>query len=345
MKKTAQAPANIAFIKYWGKKDADLRIPLNDSISMNLSGCFTTTTVEFSSELKEDSIRHSGKSGQKADASRISKRSWTSQDDFSFQEKTRISNHLDLIRKKAGISTKARVVTHNSFPKGTGIASSASGFAALTVAATSALSLTLSEKELTILARLGSGSASRSIPDGFVRWTTGTTSNDSYAYSLYPSSYWALCDILVIVDTNTKETSSTIGMENVSTSPLLSQRLIDVRDRCEGLTQAFANKDFEKLGMVIEEDCLNMHAVMQTQNPALNYLTSVTIKVMEMVKTWRKQGIAVYYTIDAGPNVHLICEENIKEKVLERIKNLNGVEQVIINKVEKGTKLIEEHLF
>src|SRR3989344_4614709 len=127
MKFTCKAPANIAFIKYWGKSDEKLRIPLNDSLSMNLSGAFTTTTVEVLDSLKEDSIELV--SGE-----------------FSDLEKKRISKHLDRIRKMNSSTSFARVVTQNSFPKGTGIASSASGFAALTVAASKAYELSLSEK-------------------------------------------------------------------------------------------------------------------------------------------------------------------------------------------------------
>ena len=148
MKATAIAPSNIAFIKYWGKKDEDLKIPENGSISMNLSNLLTTTTVEFNSEFKEDSILVNNK--------------------VDVKETNKVIKHLDLIRKKANIFLKVKVVSKNNFPDGTGLSSSASGFAALTLAATKAIGLDLNEKELSSLARQGSGSACRSIPDGFV---------------------------------------------------------------------------------------------------------------------------------------------------------------------------------
>ncbi len=329
MKYTAQAPANIALIKYWGKQDEALRIPLNDSISMNLSGAYTTTTVEFSTTYPHDSI-------ELLDGV------------FSESEQGRIRTHLDRIRRQAKMKTFARIVTKNSFPKGTGIASSASGFAALTIAASNAAGLKLSEKELTILARLGSGSACRSIPDGFVEWKKGPPSggsDESYAHTLYPSSYWDLCDILLVLESKAKEISSSRGMQMVDTSPLLTARLADIPQRIARLKIAFEYKDFEKLGQAIEEDCLDMHAVMKTQKPSLVYLSSATNKVIEEVRQWRDQGIAVYFTIDAGPNVHVICEEKNKKVVLRNAQTLTGIQQVIVNTVGKGARIIEEHLF
>jgi diphosphomevalonate decarboxylase len=206
MKATAVAPANIAFIKYWGKRDEKLRLPLNSSFSMNLTGSYTTTTVEFSSSYSKDevSLLHGN---------------------FSEKEITRVIDGLKRIRLQAGIHEFARVITQNTFPKGAGAAASASGFAALSMAGAEAAGVSLSEKELTILARLGSGSACRSIPDGFVLWEKGTTSEDSYAYSIYPSTYWDLRDILVIVDSHMKKIPTTEGMENIQTSPNLGARL------------------------------------------------------------------------------------------------------------------------
>ena len=146
MKKTAKAPANIAFLKYWGKADEILRTPLNDSFSMNMTGAFTITTVEFDEKYREDEVI-------------------LLEGTFSEKETARVIEGLNRIREKAGILYKAKVVTKNSFPKGTGSAASASGFAALAVAGFAAANFPLSEKELTIEARLGSGSACRSIPD------------------------------------------------------------------------------------------------------------------------------------------------------------------------------------
>src|SRR3989304_6673895 len=169
-KATAIAPSNIAFTKYWGRKDEVLRLPENGSISMCLSDLLTTTTVEFSENYTKDEVIINGGGLEAGEAERVIK-------------------HLDRVRKMANISLKAKVVSNNNFPTGTGLSSSSSGFAALTLAASKAAGLNLSEKELSILARQGSGSACRSIPDGFVEWLDGDTNETSYAVSLYPPSF------------------------------------------------------------------------------------------------------------------------------------------------------------
>lgn len=326
MKATAKAPANIAFIKYWGKADKDLRLPLNDSLSMNLTGAHTITTVEFSPALNEDSVD-------------------IINGEFSEQEKARVKQGLSRIRKRAGSKLRARVVTKNTFPKGAGSAASASGFAALTIAAFAALGTTLSEKELTVFARLGSGSACRSIPDGFVVWEKGTDSESSYAYSLHPADYWDIRDILVIVDKRMKKVSTTDGMEQVATSQMLAARLAGVPGRMVGIREALRNKDFELFGSITEEDCLDMHAVMQSQVPPLMYWSSATERIMAHVVSLRAEGIPVYFTIDAGPNVHVICEGKNESRIAESLTKLTGIEEIIYNKPAQGAHIISTHLF
>lgn len=325
-KTSVQAPANIAFIKYWGKENEFLRLPNNDSLSMNISGAYTTTTVEFLPGLQKDDISYKDET-------------------ISEQEQLRISEHLDRLRAIGKTRMYAKVVTKNSFPKGTGIASSASGFAALTLAASSALSLSLSEKELTILARLGSGSACRSIPDGFVLWHRGNSSETSYAESVYPSSYWKLYDILVIVTHERKKISSTEGMKNAYTSRFWKQRLTNVPKRIAMIKQALQKKDMVLLGTCIEEDCLEMHKVMQTQNPPLLYWNKITNRIMDAVCAWRKEGIRAYFTIDAGPNVHLICQEDQKDKVMDKLNKIKDVDSIVVNTVAPGAQRVQTHLF
>jgi len=326
MKATALAPANIAFIKYWGKADAVLRLPMNTSISMNLSAARTVTTVEFSNDDKEDRITMMGET-------------------MSTKEQRRIRDHLDRIRENAGTHLCAHVVTKNTFPKGTGIASSASGFAALTVAACAAMRLQYAEKDLSILARLGSGSACRSIPDGFVQWEKGFSSETSYAHSLYPASHWDLRDIVCIVKQDAKKTSSTQGMDKAQTSPRWRARLVAIGERVKRTKEALEKKDIRLLGEVIEEEALNMHAVMQTQKPPLYYWSRTTEKIMEAVVAMRKSGISVYYTIDAGPNVHLICESRFEKSVLGTVKFVKNIKKTMVNKPSQGTHIIDEHLF
>ena len=326
MKKTAHAPANIAFIKYWGKADDTLHLPLNPSISMNLSDVHTVTTVEFSSSYAADTVELVG-------------------ENLMPSEKQRVIAHLGLIRKKAGIRTYARVASHNNFPKGAGIAASASGFAALTVATAATAGLTLSERELTILARMGSGSACRSIPDGMVMWDAAATSDESYAYSLYPENYWDIRDIVVIVEKSRKRVGSTPGMKRVETSRLMTHRMSGVEKRTALLLDALKKRDFPSFGRLIEEESVSMHAVMVTQNPPVFYWNDATIAVVRAVSAWRDRGLMAYTTLDAGPNVHVMCEGKDEEKVTQKITDILGVQQVIINHPAKGAHFIDGHLF
>ena len=293
---------------------------------MNLSGAYTTTTVEFFDAYRKDDITLLSGS-------------------FSPGETARVVTSLDRIRERTKRKEYARVVTSNTFPKGVGAAASASGFAALTVAAFKASGTPIPEKELTIFARLGSGSACRSIPDGFVLWENGRTSEESYAYSLHPAVYWDIRDILVIVDIREKKVSTTDGMRSVSTSPLLSSRLAQVPIRIAKMKTAFAQKNFEALGILIEEDCLDMHRVMQTQAPPVIYWNEITKKLMSAVTSWRKEGIPVYFTIDAGPNVHLICEGKDAEAVTAKVREMSGVLRVIANTPARGAYCTDSHLF
>jgi diphosphomevalonate decarboxylase len=326
MKATAKAPSNIAFIKYWGKKNDQLRLPLNSSISMNLTGAYTITTVDFNPKYTRDEISIDG-------------------EDFSDAEVKRVINALNTIRQQTKESHFAKVATKNTFPKGAGAAASASGFAALTVAAVKATAANFSEKELTILARQGSGSACRSIPSGYVEWLQGTSSDDSFAYSLYPPEYWDLRDVLVIVDASMKKVSTTAGMEQITTSPALSARLQAIPTRIVRLKEAMAKKNFSQLGTVIEEDCLDMHHVMQTQVPVLNYWSPTTEAIMKAVIAARKVGLSAYFTIDAGPNVHILCEGKDEADVLSLLKSVSGIQTIIQNQVAAGTTLVSEHLF
>ncbi len=337
MKVTAVAPANIAFIKYWGKKNAELRLPLNSSISMNLSNCQTITTVEFSDDLKEDYFEFIPDNHRK----KTLERNFAIND----KEKLRAIKHLDRIRKLAGIKVFAKVVSRNNFPKSSGIASSASGFAALTVAGCAAADVDLPERELTVLARAGSGSACRSIPDGFVEWQEGDTGETSYAFSLHKASHWDLRDIILLVSENNKKISSAKGMENVWSSPLMEKRLAKIEERIKKVTKALKNKNFHLLGLTIEEEANEMHAVMESQNTPLFYRTKKTMEIINAVQKWREEGLMVFFTIDAGPNVHLICQGKDETKVISKIKEFDKGLKLIINKPSTGARIINKHLF
>lgn len=326
MKSTAKAHANIAFIKYWGRKNEALRLPANDSVSMNLSEVFTITTVEFSENYKADDIELIGK-------------------ELDEKEKKRVVDHLDKIRNLAKITTFARVLTKNNFPAGTGIASSASGFAALTVAAAKASGLKLSERQLSILARQGSGSACRSVPDGFVEWKSGSSSNSSYAHTLFPPDWLSIVDILAIVEKKTKKISSSEGHTLTESSPFYKARILGMKDKLKKIKQALSDKDFKTFGEISEAEAINMHAVMMTSSPAIYYWTPETMRIILSVADWREEGLPVYFTIDAGPNVHLLTLSENVNKVTQGLKKIEGIKDTIINKPAEGTKIISTNLF
>jgi diphosphomevalonate decarboxylase len=321
MRSVAKAPANIAFIKYWGKKNERLRIPTNSSISMDLSGAYTTTSVEFKNDLVSDEVYINKERVQNVEFQRVSK-------------------HIDLIRDIAKINLPARVISKNNFPKGAGIASSASGFAALTAASVSAAGLNLSEKKISILARLGSGSACRSIPDGFVEWKTGNSSETSFAHSLFPPDYWNIVDIIAVVAETIKKTSSTEGHSLVESSPFFKPRLRNIKNKLKEIKSAMSQRDFTKFGSIIEEEAINMHAVMMTSVPALIYWQPTTIDLIHEMISWRSNGLEAYFTIDAGPNVHVICKSKDAEKIKKRLMKFRGVRKTILNKPSIGARIV-----
>ncbi|MBI4089629.1 MAG: diphosphomevalonate decarboxylase [Candidatus Levybacteria bacterium] len=325
MKATAVAPSNIAFIKYWGKKDEVLRLPENGSISMNLSNLLTTTTVEFNTSFKEDEIIINNQKEPNDDSRAI--------------------KHLDRVRKIAKIKQKAKVVTQNNFPTGTGLSSSASGFAALTLTAAKAAGLNLSEKELSILARQGSGSACRSIPDGFVEWLDGDTSERSYAISLYKPDYWDIVDVVAVVSRNKKEVSTTEGQKLAKSSPFFPVRLKNIKEKIKLIKKYLAKKDFKNFGELVEGEALELHSIMLTSTPSLIYLLPGSLHVMHMVKRWRQEGLPVYFTVNTGQDIHLICQKKDAQEVVKRAETISEVQKTIINLPSQGAYLTEKHLF
>ncbi len=322
---TAQSCANIAFIKYWGRRDHALRLPLNGSISMNLDGATTTTTVIFDPALDEDrvTILDAGTTAQAAH---------------------RVSAHLDRVRALAGITTRARVVSRNSFPMGTGIASSASAFAALTVAACAAANLTLDERALSILARLGSGSACRSIPAGFVEWHAGEDSETSYAETIAPPEHWDLRDLIAIVQTAHKDVGSTTGQALVDSSPFSEARLAAAERGLAVVRNAIRACDFETFGEETEQEALRMHAVALTSQPSVLYWSPETVRIMQAIRAWRAEGVRAYFTIDAGANVHVLCPGADVDALAKRLRELKGVRDVLANRPGPATRLIDAHL-
>jgi len=318
---TAQASPNIAFIKYWGNRDNALRLPSNSSISMNLDGLYTRTTVSFQPSLPYDELIINGHEVRGAGSDRI-------------------SYILDMIRGMANIHERAEVISENNFPSGAGIASSAAAFAALALAGSTAAGLSLSEPELSRLARRGSGSAARSIPGGFVEWQAGTGEEDSYAFSIAEPDHWDLADCVAIVSASHKKTGSTEGHSIAPTSPLQAARVADASRRLEICRRAILERDFNAFASIVELDSDMMHAVMMTSTPALHYWKSASLEVMSCVRQWRAEGIPVCYTVDAGPNVHVICAETEANLVEQKLRQIQGVQNVLLARAGGPARLM-----
>ena len=318
---TAIANPNIAYIKYWGNRDETQHLPSNASISMNLDGLETRTTVHFDATLLADDLLINGKTpGGDALA--------------------RVSRMLEEVRKLARIRHFAQVESESNFPAGTGMASSASAFAALALAATKAAGLDLSEADLSRLARRGSGSACRSIPGGFVEWQMGTSDADSYAVTIAPANHWDLADCIAVISSEPKLTGSTEGHALAGTSPLQAARVADTPRRLDICRNAILQRDFAAFAEIVELDSNMMHAVMMTSHPQLFYWQAATLTVMHIVREARAKGLPVCYTIDAGPNVHVITQEPQVQLVAKLLHNIPEVRDVRVASVGGPARLI-----
>ena len=320
---TARAHPNIAFIKYWGNSDHQLRLPANASLSMNLDRLHTTATVQWSADAASDSVTINGRPAN----------------DLAWR---RVSEHLQLLRGRFGTNRFARVQSQNNFPMGAGIASSASAFAALTLAAAAALGERPSERELSTLARRGSGSAARSIPFGYVEWFAADSHEQSYAETFVDADYWELVDVIAVISRAHKRVGSTAGHAAADTSILQKTRIEDAPRRLHEAKQAIIKRDFARFAQVVEEDSHLMHAVMMTSRPPLFYWQPTSLAVMNAVRQWREtDGIQVCCTLDAGPNVHCICAKDDAETVKTRLAELPAAIEVIAAAAGPGAFVLD----
>ncbi len=328
---TARACANLAFVKYWGKRDASLNLPMNSSISMTLDAAHTTTRVEFDPDPGSDEI-------------------WLSERPAPPAFARRVAAQLDRVRALAGRTEAARVNTHNNFPAGTGFASSASGFAALTYAAISALGLQLSRRQLSVLARQGSGSACRSIHAGFVEWQAGQDSDSSFAMQLADTRHWNLVDVAVLVTDQEKSVRSSDGHQLATNSPFWHGRTQSIAPRLAEIRQALLERDFHRFGKEVEAEALEMHAIMLTSGhenggawqSGIFYMAPDTLRLIYAVQHWRQTGMEVYFTLDAGPTVHLLCLEDQVGDVLKAVNSLKGSQgwRTIVCRPGPGARLL-----
>lgn len=328
MKKlTIVSPANIAFVKYWGRRDDGLILPQNSSVSMNLDSCTTTTSCEWG-EFEDDSIKVKFENKESVELSGV--------------PREKALKIIERVRQKLGLNLKVKIESENNFPEATGIASSASGFSALTKALYESAGEQLSEKEMTIETRLsGSGSACRSIPTGFVVWDKGVMDDgsDSFAYSIAKPDHWALSDIVCVVDIGNKKVSSAEGHSRAK-NPYMDARLTGIEERVAETIKAIQNKDLEKLGQITEIEALSLHTVCMMSEPPIFYWNDKTFLVMEGIRELRSSGTPTYYTMDAGANVHIITEQKYEQKVYDYIKNIPGVVKMIVSHPGEGARVV-----
>ena len=327
---TARAHPNLALVKYWGRRDPALNLPANGSISLNLSGAVTTTTVAFDRTQVADKVAINGKLA----------------DDVA---QRRVTAHLDQVRALAHFTYRATVVSDNSFPTSAGVASSSSAFAALTRAAVAAAGLELSLRELSILARKGSGSAARSIPDGFVEWLPGRDDESSYAFSLAPCDHWDLHVVTVAWPLGPKAVSSLAGHDAASTSPFYEARLASLPRTLDRVREAITQRDLGALGMVVEREAMSLHAVAMTSYLAdrpwmsgVTYFAPETTRMIHTVQEWREGGLEVYFTLDAGPSIHLLCAACDVAQVMRAVQESvdPGAASILVSRAGRGAWLV-----
>jgi len=334
-KASAIANSNIALVKYWGKRDEELILPYNSSISVTLDNLFTHTTVEFSKYFFEDKVFINGKEIEKGTS--------------EYEEYIgRFLRKLRELYPDKINGMKAKIVSNNNFPTAAGLASSASGFAALALACNEALDLNLSKKKLSILARLGSGSACRSIYGGFVEWKKGNKKDgsDSFAHQIAPQKHWPDFRIIICVTSiKEKKIKSRAGMkQTVKTSPFYKVWLETIENDLKEAKRGILKKDFSLVGNVAESNCLKMHATMLTTKPPIIYWNEETISLINAVMSLREEGKECYFTIDAGPQVKVLCLERNVNVIAKRLKwAFEG--KLIISKPGGDAILTEKHLF
>lgn len=322
----SRAPANVALVKYFGKRDVDLNLPAAGSLSLTLAPLETTTEVHTDPSLAADEIFMDGEVA-----------------DPSFSK--RVSGFLDLVREMAGARTHARVRTENNFPTAAGLASSASGFAALAVAGAEAYGLSLDESGLSALARRGSGSAARSIPGGIVVWEKGKQRDglDSAARSIAGPEDWDLRLIAGVTDPGPKRIGSTEAMEHTrKTSPYYAAWIESTMVDLAEAIAAVNDRDLEKLGEITERSALSMHGAALAARPAIFFWNGVTMEALHLVRELRTKGLQAWFTCDAGAQPKILCSPRDEISIVDALSQLPGITDIIRCKLTSGTRIISE---
>lgn len=335
MKASAIAHSNIALIKYWGRSsqpDPQLNIPLNDTVSMTKNGLTngihlqTHTTIEFSSEFDRDTVVVEGQ-------------------EITGRHLERVVRMVDYLRKLAQVTERFRMVSRNDFPTQAGLASSASAFAALALAAASALRLEFTREQLSTIARLGSGSAARSIHGGFVYCHRGQSHETAYAEQICPTHYFDMNAVIAIVDVGRKNITSDEGHRLATTSPFNDVRIQISQQHAQQIRKLILENDFNAVGQLAEANCLYMHAVMMTSQPPLFYWQPTTLKIIKTIQQLREAGLPCYFTIDAGPNVHCLCQSQNMLELQRILDSIDGVQKTILVEPARDAFVTDRHLF
>lgn len=321
----ARAHTNIALIKYWGKADEKLIIPMNNSLSVSLDKFYTETEVTFDSDYPADQLILNGKVANE-------------------KETKKIQSYMDIVREIAGTDLHARIDSQNFVPTAAGLASSASAYAALATACNEALQLNLSDKDLSRLARRGSGSASRSIFGGFAEWEKGHDDETSYAHPI-DADHWEdeLSMIFVVINNQSKKVSSRSGMSLTRDTSRFYQYWLDhVDEDIKEAKQAIEAKDFQQLGEVIEANGLRMHATNLGSQPPFTYLVQESYDAMAIVHECREMGVSCYFTMDAGPNVKVLVEKKNKQLVINQfLKHFEASQIIASDIIATGVEIIK----
>lgn len=318
-KAAVRAHTNIALIKYWGKADETLFLPMNSSLSLTLDGLYTDTFVEISDTFTEDQF-------------------YLNDVLQSPEETAKISRFLDLFRNKSGITHFIQVKSVNHVPTAAGLASSASAFAALAGALNRATGLNMDLETLSTYARRGSGSATRSLFGGFVEWQKGTSSEDSMAVPVDDAN-WDIGMVIIAVNKSAKKISSRVGMkQTVETSPFYPAWVASAEEDLLAIKKAIKAQDFEKVGQITEHSAMKMHGSMLGAETPIIYFEPDSIKAIRAVRALREQGILCYVTMDAGPNVKVLCRLSEAGKIKEMLREYFSEDQLLISGPGQGIR-------
>ena len=313
-----EAPANIALLKYWGKRNVSKQWPANNSLSMTLSGWKTCCEISLIDGGNEHQFYFDDKILKPSEP--FAKKAYA---------------QMSLVLSRLNVDKKFKIKSKNTFPTGCGVASSASSMAALTIGILlAALELDHMEdlsqagwnsEKISDLARLGSGSACRSLLGGFVLWEAGDHEDKQKIRQLFDETWWPLEDTLVIFSDRPKAVSSSQAHKDAWSSPFFAPRLAGCPERQSLMVKGIAQKDFSLLGPLLESEALEMHAVMMTASPATCYLSKESMNFLAAFRRFRQEsGAQLWFTIHAGPNIHILGEPKDQENLIPFLESLDS---------------------